>query len=276
MIDLHSHSTASDGSLSPSELIALASTRGVQHLALTDHDTLSGLEEARIAGQQQDVGLVNGVEISARYGAITVHILGLGVDPGHGDLRAALNLAAERREQRGVEMGARLERAGISDALIKTRAIAGSGAIGRAHFARMLVENGHAKDFKQVFRRFMVSGKPGYVPASWMAMEDAVSVINASGGVAVLAHPAAYRLTTRKLGLLIGSFRECGGGAIEVVSGEPTKDEVTRLARIACQHDLGASMGSDFHGPDKPANQLGRVQPLPEHCEPVWERHPLW
>lgn len=276
VIDLHTHSTASDGGLSPAALVKLASSRGVERLGLTDHDTISGLQEARCAANALGVSLVDGVEISACYGAMTVHILGLGIDTEHSGLQNSLSLSTRRRTLRGREIGARLEKAGINEAYERTRAIAGDGAIGRAHFARMLIDQGHAKDFKQVFRRFMVSGRPGYVPPSWMTMDQAVAVINASSGVAVLAHPAAYKLTTRKLKMLVGAFRECGGGAIEIVSGPSSADEITRLCRIANDHDLAGSTGSDFHGVDKPANRLGETPPLPANCSPVWERHPLW
>lgn len=273
MIDLHTHSTASDGSLSPAALVACAHECRITRLALTDHDTVSGLAEARDAGRKLGVDIVDGVEISATWANRTLHILGLGIDPGNSQLVAGLRAAAIARTERAREIGRRLEAAGVSEAWTLTRELAGDGLIGRAHFASMLVNHKHAKDNTQVFKRFMVQGKPGYVPASWMPMEKAVALIRDSGGVAVLAHPVAYALTTRKLRAAIEEFADAGGEGMEVVSGRIEPADVIRLARLAEEFGLWASAGSDYHGPDKPWLKLGHVPALPSGSRPVWE-HP--
>lgn len=277
MIDLHSHSTASDGSLAPADLVAFARQCKVEKLALTDHDTLSGLDEASRAANQIGLTLVRGVEISALWGRQTVHVVGLGIDPHNPPLRQALAGAEKTRRDRARAIGQRLEeRAGIENAYSRTCELAGDAPIGRAHYARMLVQYGYARDNKQVFKRYMVRGKPGYVAANWMAMDGAITLIQQSGGVAVLAHPARYALTATKLRGLVGDFAESGGNAIEVVSGRPRPGEPEHLARLANDHELLASTGSDFHGPDKPWLKPGGSPALPANCRPLWEVHPLW
>lgn len=275
MFDLHAHSTASDGSLTPTALLALASKSGMSGLALTDHDTIRGLAEARLAAAEHAITLINGVEISAGWNNRTVHILGLGIDPRSPLLNAALADAEERRRDRGRLIGERLEQKGVGNAYQLTCELAGNNLVGRAHFARMLVEQRVAKDNKQVFRRFMVRGKPGYVAANWMAMDEAIGLIRRSGGAAVLAHPAAYTLTTRKLKLLMGEFSAAGGDGIEVASGNAEQAEIERLATLANEFGLMASSGSDFHGPDKPWLRLGQNRPVPERCTPIWHHQAL-
>ena len=268
--DLHTHSTASDGTLTPTALLERAAAAGVETLALTDHDTLDGLAEARTAADRVGVNLINGVEVSVTWGGRTVHIVGLGVDTGCRTLRDGLAELQQYRVWRAEEIGRRLAKAGYDGALDGARQHAAGTLIGRTHFARFLVERGAADDVRDVFKRFLVSGKPGHVAGEWTTLEQAVGWIRAAGGLAVIAHPARYDFTRSKVRRLLGEFRECGGRGVEVVSGSHSKDDYYVYARHAAEQGLLASAGSDYHGPEKPWIELGRLPPLPDGCTPVW------
>lgn len=274
MIDLHAHSTASDGSLQPAALMARAHAAGVEVMALTDHDTLDGLAEAAAAAGGLGLRFVPGVEISVTWEGGTVHILGLGVDSAADQLQAGLQGLREFRARRAEEIGRRLDRAGIGDALEGARGLAGGGLISRTHFARVLVERGHAKDVRDVFRHYLVDGKPGFVPGQWAELEQAVRWIRLAGGQAVIAHPARYRMTRSKLRRLIGEFVEVGGVALEVVSGSHSRDDYASMAFLAQDFGLLASAGSDYHGPEHPWIELGRLPELPSRCMPIWAGWP--
>ncbi len=270
--DLHSHSTASDGTLTPAALVAHAAAQGVDVMALTDHDTTAGLDEARDAARQHGIELVPGVEISVTWMRRTIHVVGLGIDPGHGPLQAGLAKLREFRDWRAREIGERLQAAGIDGAWEGACALSGGGLVGRTHFARFLVARGHARNMREVFRRFLVRNRPGHVAGQWATLEQAVGWITGAGGQAVIAHPARYGLTRTRLLTLIGEFRECGGEAIEVVSGSHSPDEVSVMARHARDTGLLGSAGSDYHGPENPWIEMGRIAPLPEGVIPIW-RH---
>lgn len=272
--DLHSHSTASDGTLAPSALVERARVAGVDVLALTDHDTVDGLAEARRAAGTA-LTLVAGVEISVSWRGQTVHILGLGVEPACTELRRGLEALQRFRHWRAEEIGRRLEKRGISDALAGARRFALGRIVGRTHFARHLVDIGRAASVSDVFKRFLVSGKPGHVAGQWASLSEAVGWIRAARGVAVIAHPARYRLTRSKLNRLVDEFKACGGVGLEVVSGSQTRDQSLQMAALARTKGLLASCGSDYHGPDNPWIELGRLMPLPDGCTPVWT-HPGW
>ncbi len=273
--DLHAHSTCSDGSLAPAELVARAARQGVQVLALTDHDTTEGIREAEAAADQLGVGLVPGVEISVSWERRTIHIVGLHVDPACEDLRQGLAGLRRFRRWRAEEIGRKLDKAGIEGALEGARRYAGGSSIGRIHFARFLIERGYAEDMRGVFKRFLVKGKPGHVAGQWAELEQAVGWIRAAGGMAVIAHPARYRLSATWLRRLIGEFRESGGVGIEVVSSSHSRDDCFAMALQARRAGLLASAGSDYHGPDNPWIELGRIPPLPNGCLPIWES-PRW
>jgi predicted metal-dependent phosphoesterase TrpH len=268
--DLHTHSTASDGTLAPADLVARAAAAGVRTMALTDHDTIAGVAEAEAAAAEFDLDLIPGVEVSVTWGGRTVHIVGLGVDPGCEALTAGLKGLQEHRVWRAEEIGRRLAQAGYPGALAGARAEAAGDLVGRTHFARFLVKEGVADDIRDVFKRFLVSGKPGHVAGEWTTLDQAVGWIRAAGGVAVIAHPARYNFTRTKMRRLIGEFRECGGEALEVVSGSHSRDDYFVFARHAAENGLFASAGSDYHGPDKPWIELGRLPALPDGCTPVW------
>jgi len=268
--DLHSHSLASDGTLTPSELVARAETANVAVLALTDHDTTAGIREAESAARDRPLHLLPGVEISVTWQATTVHVVGLGIDAARPELRTGLSRLLGFRAWRAEEIGRRLHKSGISGAYEGARQLSGGQLIGRTHFARFLVAKGHAKDVRDVFRRYLVSGKPGHVPGDWARLEEAVTWIRRAGGQAVIAHPARYRFSRTKLRRLIGEFVECGGAAIEVVSGSHSRDDCFAMAKHAQDFGLLASAGSDYHGPENPWLVLGRIPALPHGCVPIW------
>lgn len=275
--DLHSHSLASDGTLSPAGLVAAAHAAGVNVLALTDHDTTDGIAEAAAAAQQAAMQLVAGVEISVSWQAQTIHVLGLGIDPACTDLQQGLMKLRKFRDWRAEEIGRRLARAGIGGAYTGARKLAQGRIVSRTHFAQYLVEKGHADSVRDVFRRFLVTRKPGYVSGEWAELETALGWIRAAGGLALIAHPARYRMTSSKLRRLIGEFRECGGVGLEVVSGSHTRDNVQAMAALCRNEGLLASSGSDYHGPENCWIRLGALPALPAGCRPVWEseRWPL-
>ncbi|MBI5041110.1 MAG: PHP domain-containing protein [Gammaproteobacteria bacterium] len=269
--DLHTHSRASDGTLTATELVQRACAVGVDVLALTDHDSVDGLAEARAAAVGTPLRLIAGVEVSVTWNAQTVHIVGLNVDPDNAVFRAGLDGLQTFRDWRAEEIGRRLAKAGIADAFAGARRFASGRIVSRTHFAHFLVEQGRARTVREVFKKFLVNNKPGYVPGEWTTLEQALGWIHAAGGEAVVAHPARYPLTATKLRRLLGQFKECGGVAIEVVSGSHTTDDMQRMAGVARTLGLRASRGSDYHGPENPWVELGRIPMLPEGCVPVWQ-----
>lgn len=271
LIDLHCHSTVSDGVLKPSELVRLAADNGVKILALTDHDDVAGLEESRGAAQEAGVTLVNGTEISVTWSGRTIHVVGLGVDPGHEGPRQGLQAVRAGRGERAGRIAAELERAGISGSLEGARAFAANpGIISRTHFARFLVEKGYAKDIKTVFKRYLAKGKPGYVSHRWAELAEAVGWIRQSGGTAVLAHPGRYDLGRTKMDELLSEFKDVGGIGIEVVTGNHTREQFLEFAAYARHYGLLASCGSDYHGPGESHMEPGRLPDLPPGCRPIW------
>jgi predicted metal-dependent phosphoesterase TrpH len=269
--DLHTHSTASDGTLSPAELVRHAGDLGVQVLSITDHDTTDGVHEAEQEAAAVGIALIPGVEISTSWGNSGVHILGLGIDPECHQLQQGLAGLRETREQRAQEMGRRLEKNGISGAYAGARTFADGSLVGRVHFARYLVETGHAESVRQVFQHYLKMGKPGYVSTQWATIENAVSWIHAAGGQALIAHPARYRFTRSKMIRLLGEFVEIGGDGMEVIAGSYSKDDIANMARYTREFDLLASVGSDYHGPENQWIEVGRLPPLPTGVRAIWQ-----
>jgi hypothetical protein len=268
--DLHTHSTASDGTLSPASLMQHAAARGVSVVALTDHDTTAGLDEARAAAAQVGIRLITGVEISVTWGERTIHLVGLDLDPRNQRLQEGLGRLLSYRAWRAEEIARRLAKAGIAGAYEGAKAWSNGQLIGRTHFGRFLVAQGYASDLRDVFNRYLVKGKPGHVSGEWARLEEAVGWIRAAGGQAVIAHPARYKLTRRRLLRLIGEFRECGGQGLEVISGSHSRDETLTFGALAREQRLLASAGSDYHGPENPWLDLGRLPSLPAGCIPIW------
>lgn len=271
--DLHTHSTASDGCYTPTELVSRARAAGIDVLALTDHDSTAGLAEAGAEALQSAIHFIPGVEISVTWHGKTLHLVGLAIDVGNEPLQAGLRWLETIRAERAREMGRRLERAGISGIAADAEALAGAGMITRTHFAHCLARRGLAMDVRDVFNRYLTTGKPGYVATRWAEMEDAIAWISGAGGVAVLAHPQRYRLTGSWLRRLLGEFKEMGGAALEVLSGTASPGDIQSSAALAQRYGLLASCGSDFHGPDEGWPKLGRLPELPAGLEPVWR---LW
>lgn len=271
-IDLHSHSLASDGTLAPAELVNLAHESGLNTLALTDHDEISGIAEAMVQAEQVGIRLIPGVEVSVTWNNRTIHIVGLQINPEDEVLNRGLAKSREYRDWRAEEMGRRLAKHGIEGSYEASREMAKGRIIARTHFARFLVQQGYAADMNDVFRKYLKPNKPGYVTGEWASLEDAVSWINGAGGLAVIAHPLRYKMTATKLRELTAQFIECGGKAIEVISGNQSKDDTFRMANFARQHKLQTSVGSDFHDPDRSWNRFGRIPQLPKSCDPVWSK----
>ena len=272
--DLHSHSNFSDGTLAPGDLARRASEHGVELFALTDHDEVGGLAEARAVAAECAMPFISGVEVSVSWGATTLHIVGLGVDPESAALRDGLGHVRSGRTRRAQEIAASLAAVGVEGAFEGALRLADNPKlIGRTHFARYLVEQGVCRDVREVFKRYLVEGKPGYVPHRWATLSEAVTMINAARGVAVLAHPARYRLDSLALHSLLEEFRHVGGTALEVVTSNHNADEVRRYTKLALDFGFEASSGSDFHGPGESANvELGRVPRLSPELQPVWRR----
>ncbi len=268
--DLHSHSTASDGTLTPTQLIRRAHEAGVSVLALTDHDSTGGIAEAQQAASTCGLRLVPGAEISVTWQGTTIHIVALGIDPNNPRLQRGLKKLVEFRHWRAQEIGRKLEKAGINGAYEAARSLSNGTLISRTHFARFLVEQGKAKDMRALFRHYLVKGKPGYVHGEWASLDEAVGWIRGAGGQAVIAHPARYRMTRTKLRKLIRDFRDADGVALEVVSGSHSMDEAFTMAAHAKDYELLSSVGSDFHSPEQSWTELGRLAPLPHGCVPVW------
>ena len=270
--DLHCHSVVSDGTLTPEVLAARARGNGVDLWALTDHDEIGGVQRARVAAQAQGMAFLSGVEISVSFASETVHIVGLGFDDS--DPRIAQGLAATRggRDTRAMEMAEQLAQVGIAGAYEGALKYVGNPAlISRTHFARFLVEAGVCKETSEVFRKYLTEGKPGFVPHRWANLGDAVHWITQAGGVAIIAHPARYRLTANEEFALFSEFKEHGGQGVEVVTGSHSVAEYATYAAMAREFGLAASRGSDFHGPDESHTDLGKLPALPSGLTPVWE-----
>ncbi len=270
--DLHSHSTVSDGTLSPAELVLRAKQKGVDVLALTDHDEVGGVNEATVTASKAGITLLAGVEISVSWGRQTVHIVGLNIDPRDEALDTGLERLRDYRVWRGEEIGRRLERAGVENAYAAALQHRKGELLTRTHFARMLLERGVVTEMQQAFKRYLLTGKPGHVPGKWATLEEALGWIHAAGGVAVVAHPARYNMTRTKLRRLLHEFIELGGEGLEVVSSSHNVNEIHTMAQHALDLGLAASRGSDFHDPEFRWIELGRLPPLPKKCEPIWNR----
>ena len=270
-VDLHSHSTASDGRLSPAELVRRAEVQQVALLALTDHDTVAGLEEAHrtIAEENLAVRLIDGIELSTSWDSIEIHVVGLHIDASHPAVREAILQQAVAREERARELDRRLEKQRISGAYAGALALAQGATLTRAHFARFLVEQGHCSSQQKAFDHYLGRGARAYVPHHWMSMAEAVAVIHAAGGQAVLAHPGRYKLSTKWLKRLLTLFVDVGGDAIEVSLPQQSPHERANLGQWSREFGLKASVGSDFHYPT-PWQELGKNLWLPKDADPVW------
>jgi predicted metal-dependent phosphoesterase TrpH len=274
--DLHSHSTASDGTLDAATLAERAKANGVELWALTDHDELAGLPAARAAAERVGLPFVDGVEISVTFAGTTVHIVGLGIDPANAVLAAGIAEVRAGREDRARQMGDGLAQVGIPGAFEGARKFAPNPhLVSRTHFARFLVASGIVPDMHTVFRRYLTEGKPGYVEHRWAKLGDAVRWIRAAGGVAVIAHPGRYKFTPTEEYALFSEFQAHGGEGVEVVTGSHHAGDIAKYTEMALEFDLLASRGSDFHDPGESRLDLG-LKPTPLalslRLTPVWSR----
>lgn len=270
IVDLHAHSHFSDGTLSPRDLVKRAHAQGVNVLALTDHDETKGIKEAQIAAQQLGIHLVPGVEISCTWGSQTIHVLGLNVDPSGERLAKGLAELRLKRISRAKHIAEKLEKHGVENAWEGTIKLAGTEAVTRTHFARFLIQQGHAKEMGQVFKRWLGRKGKGFVSMQWVDLEEAVAWIKDAGGSAVIAHPARYKMTTTRLKLLLSDFADYGGVGLEVACSSHSPPEKIRMAELANRFKLYASAGSDFHEPDSEFAELGKRITLPESVTPIW------
>lgn len=270
MIDLHCHSHYSDGLLSPHDLIERAVKANISLLALTDHDSMEGLPALRTAASGLPIHIIPGIELSVTWKKYDLHILGLNVDDTHPLLLDVIRQQNEARIARAEAIGAALLRCGIQHAYEKACELAGHSRIGRAHYAQLLLKEGMVQEQQKAFTQYLGRGKLAYVPSNWISLHDAVEVICAAGGQAVIAHPLKYKLTQMKLQELISCFKQAGGVGMEVVSGEILERDIQILAKLCNKFDLLASSGSDFHGEGMSRVGLGRQKALPLSCIPIW------
>ncbi|QWE25586.1 PHP domain-containing protein [Polynucleobacter sp. AP-Elch-400A-B2] len=269
--DLHCHSVVSDGTLTPEQLAERAYANGVRLWALTDHDELGGQARAQIAASALGMDYLPGVEISVTWMGQTIHIVGLGIDASHTGILEGLRRTREGRGNRAKQMAEQLLKAGIPGAYEGALLFAGNQElISRTHFARFLVEQGICKDTDQVFKRYLVEDKPGYVPHLWATLDDAVAWIKRAGGAAVIAHPGRYKLNAMQMDELYKHFKEIGGMAIEVITGSHSPNQYQTYGKIAQHYGFLASRGSDFHDPEESYIDLGTLPHLPDHLTPVW------
>ena len=275
-VDLHCHSTASDGQLSPTALVERAHGRGVRVLALTDHDTLDGLPEARRAAQALGVELVDGVELSCTWCGATIHVLGYGFDGQAEPLVKALADLHRARWTRAEEIGRRLEAKGMPGAFEGARAVQAElgdseNAPARPHFAEFLLRQGYVKDRAEAFRKWLGAGKLGDVKQHWPSLADAVGTLRAAGAWISLAHPYHYDFTRTKRRKLVADFIAAGGHAIEVVNGPQPAEQVGVLSILVREFGLMVTAGSDFHGPSD-WSELGLYRSVPDDLPPLWPR----
>ena len=271
--DLHAHSTYSDGLLAPAALVARAAGRGVDVLALTDHDDTGGLAEAAAAADACGLTLVAGAELSVSWEVHTIHVVALAIDPANRVLDDGLAAIRSGRDARAQRIAESLARAGIPGAYEGARRyVTSERLISRSHFARFLVEAGYAREVKDVFRKYLTVGKPGYVAHAWASLPDAVAWIHAAGGLAVLAHPGRYKVTATGMRRMLSDFRAAGGDAIEVLSPSHTAAQCAEYATHARTFGFLASAGTDYHGPGESWLDLGDLPDLPTGVVPVWSR----
>ncbi|ASK27071.1 PHP domain-containing protein [Neisseria chenwenguii] len=273
MIDLHCHSTVSDGTLSPAEVVRLAHENGCTLLALTDHDHTGGLAEARAEADTIGLRFINGVEISVTWHGRTIHVVGLDFDPENETLQTLLAKVRQGRLKRLEAIAAKLEKKGIAGAFEGALALAANPEmVGRTHLAEFLIQNNHVRNKQQAFAKYLGDGKSCAVPHQWAELADCVNAVNGADGLAVIAHPMRYDLSATAKRRLFEEFKALGGAGIEVHSGNCDKNDRLNYALLAERYGLLAGAGSDFHRlNDFSGGTLGACPELPPNCKPVWE-----
>ena len=268
--DLHCHSIYSDGTLTPAEVVDLAVGNNVELFALTDHDSIQGLQEARARCEMHGLTMINGVEVSVTWCGYTIHIVGLNIDVDHAAINDLLDNNATCRSIRIQQMIDKLDHLNINLDSFLADTIPKKGLITRTHLARGLIATGKVKKMDQAFKKYLGKGKPAYVDGDWVSLNNAVQTINDSGGAAIIAHPMRYRLSATRLDKLVHDFTEAGGKGLEVVTATQDVNQQARCAQLAKQYDLHASIGSDFHSLDQSWSMIGKCTNLPSTVKPIW------
>lgn len=271
-VDLHSHTNCSDGALTPQELIERAVNFQIDVLAITDHDTVAGLDSAKqtILDKNIPLTLIDGIEISTEWQGFEIHIVGLNIDTRNAELTELISQQQQRRETRALTMGEKLAKCGFADVYQHAKALAGAGSITRAHFAKVLLQQGAVGKMQAAFDKYIGKGKRAYVKPNWCSIAEAVATIHAAGGVAVMAHPIRYDLSTKWLRRLIVDFKAANGNGLEVVLPQMNNEQRKLMLSFCLEYDLHASMGSDFHQPSR-WSDLGRNLTMPEQANPIWQ-----
>ena len=270
-IDFHCHTTASDGSLSPLDLLHLALERDIDMLSITDHDTLDAYRQLDQTASK--IQIIPGIELSSQWKKRGVHIVGLNIGLSSPSILEAVERQSNSRRERAEIIADKLERLGFTDCLAGALSFAsGPNQIGRPHFGKHLVAIGAVSNIQQAFKRYLGAGKTGDIKDQWATPQQVISWIRDSGGVAVLAHPTKYKLTRSKLTELLTDFKAAGGEGLEVISGAQVPSVTRDMARLCRDFEFEASCGSDFHAPNQQWAALGRVAPLPDYCTPLWHR----
>lgn len=264
-IDLHIHTTASDGTFTPSALVEQAKAAGLEALAITDHDTMAGVPEAMAAGAALGVQVLGGIEISTDYRGEDTHVLGYGLRPDAPELGPVLDWVQQDRRRRNARIAQRMNRDGIRVSLGELEEQNPGATIGRPHFARVLVDQGRADSVSDAFARFLNPGKCYYLPRTYLPMDRAVDIIRRSGGVAVLAHPLQYGYSQADLRRLVADAAGLGVGGMEIYYTGYTREQREMLSALAEEFRLFATGGSDFHGANKPQIVLGALE-VPPQC----------
>ncbi len=273
LVDLHTHSRHSDGTLTPEELVALAAGRKLELLALTDHDTIAGCAAAARACEAVGIDFIPGVELSCGWRDREIHVVGLAIDTANAALTAHLERVVAMRRERIRAIATKLRDAGVVPQTdLAADVLAGTDVPTRTHLARRLVELGAAPTLQHAFDRHLARGRSGHVRAEWPALEAAIEVIRAAGGIAVLAHAHRYRCSSGQLDELCAAFRAAGGEGLEVSLAGLSPNDYDRLARLARRHGLAGSVASDFHEPGMPWRPLGRFDKLPDQVAPLLAR----
>ncbi|MCO4798255.1 MAG: PHP domain-containing protein [Colwelliaceae bacterium] len=273
-VDLHSHTKCSDGGLTPQELIERAVNFQIDVLAITDHDTTDAIDIAKayILEKNHPIKLIKGIEISTAWQGFEIHIVGLNIDEKTPELQQLIKEQQASREIRALAMGEKLTKCGFENIYQKAKALAGEGSITRAHFAKVLYQQGDVAKMQSAFDKYIGKGKRAYVKPNWCSIEQAIEVIHQAGGTAVMAHPVRYDLSTKWLRRLVVQFKEASGDGLEIVLPQMNNDQRLLMLSFCLEYELHASMGSDFHYPSK-WSDLGRNLVMPEGVKPIWQ---LW
>lgn len=269
--DLHNHSYYSDGSLSPSEVVSIASDAGCEIFSLTDHDSTEGLHEAKQMADKLSLKFIKGVEISSSWAKVGIHILGLDINNNSDILKKGLEHNQSLRLERAQKIAQKLDKVGVKDAFNKTRALAKQDSLTRMHFAQMLVKEGYCKDIKSVFKRFLTGKKPGAVKVNWPDFKEVISWIHSAGGLAVIAHPLRYSMTNSKIKKMFYEFKDAGIDGVEVVTANITQEQINLVSKLALDLDLMASCGSDFHGWGNRHIKIANLAKIPNANNKIWD-----